>query len=178
MPDAASARSHPAPSKSRARDHSDSHAHSHGGMYWRLLAMAVLSFIAMYLAMYAMVDEFSQFLNNANQAYMAALMAAPMVMIELILMRAMYRHAALNVAILIVSALVLAASLWAIRSQAGIGDVQFLRSMIPHHSGAVLMCREAPVTDPRIRTLCETIIRSQRDEIAQMQAILASPAGR
>ena len=56
------------------------------------------------------------------------------------------------------------------------GDRQFLRSMIPHHSGAVLMCREASIDDPKIRQLCEGIIASQTSEIDQMKAILAEKA--
>jgi uncharacterized protein (DUF305 family) len=59
-----------------------------------------------------------------------------------------------------------------IRQQTQISDRQFLRSMIPHHSGAILMCREANVQDQRIRELCKTIISSQRDEIDLMTKLL------
>ena len=38
--------------------------------YLRLLAMTVLSFLAMYVLMYAMVDEFADVYGNLNQAYM------------------------------------------------------------------------------------------------------------
>ena len=41
-----------------------------------------------------------------------------------------------------------------------------------HHSGAILMCREANITDPEIKTLCQTIMEGQKQEINQMQAIL------
>jgi uncharacterized protein (DUF305 family) len=44
--------------------------------------------------------------------------------------------------------------------------------MIPHHSGAILMCREASVSDPEIIALCGNIQRSQRAEIDQMKRIL------
>ncbi len=57
--------------------------------------------------------------------------------------------------------------------QAGIGDKEFLRSMIPHHSGAILMCEQATLTDPEIKALCRGIVDGQRQEIAQMEAILA-----
>jgi hypothetical protein len=59
------------------------------GAYSRLLAMTALSFAAMYILMYAMVNSFSNVLNNLNLIYMAGLMAAPMVLIELLLMRHM-----------------------------------------------------------------------------------------
>jgi uncharacterized protein (DUF305 family) len=59
------------------------------------------------------------------------------------------------------------------RTQAAVGDRQFLRSMIPHHSGAILMCEQASLTDPEITALCRDIVESQRAEIAKMQALLA-----
>ena len=49
----------------------------------------------------------------------------------------------------------------------------FLRSMIPHHAGAILMCEQAPIQDAEIRQLCQTIISSQQQEIDQMKAKLA-----
>ena len=145
----------------------------HGHHYVRLLLMTVLSFISMYVLMYAMVDRFENVYPNINQFYMAGLMTAPMVIIELLLMRSMYRHRAANIAILAVSVIALGAFWLAIRQQAAVGDVQFLKSMIPHHAGAVLMCGEAPIEDAAIRELCKSIIASQREEIAQMKALLA-----
>lgn len=59
------------------------------------------------------------------------------------------------------------------RTQAAIDDEEFLKSMIPHHSGAVLMCREAELSDPEIVALCDQIVASQEREIAQMKSILA-----
>jgi uncharacterized protein (DUF305 family) len=44
--------------------------------------------------------------------------------------------------------------------------------MIPHHSGAVLMCSKAEIRDAEIKQLCGNIIRSQTQEIDQMKAIL------
>jgi uncharacterized protein (DUF305 family) len=48
-----------------------------------------------------------------------------------------------------------------------------LRSMIPHHSGAILMCNEASLQDQRIRELCKTIVVGQQQEIDQMRTILS-----
>lgn len=64
-------------------------------------------------------------------------------------------------------------SFWGMRTQAAIDDEEFLKSMIPHHSGAVLMCREAELSDPEIVALCDQIVASQEREIAQMKSILA-----
>lgn len=140
--------------------------------YVHLFIMAVLSFIAMYIFMYAMVDRFENVYPNLNQAYMAALMAAPMVMIELVVMRSMYKNRTANIAVFVASILVLALSWFFIRQQTLIGDNQFLTSMIPHHAGAILMCEQASIQDGEIVKLCKEIISSQQREIEQMKGIL------
>jgi hypothetical protein len=146
---------------------------SHENHYLRLAAMIVLSFISMYLLMYAMVNTLGDVYNSLNQVYMAGLMAAPMVVIELLLMSGMYKSKNLNV--LLIAGSVLAGTVFflLIRQQTAISDHQFLRSMIPHHSGAILMCNEASLQDERILELCKTIVTGQQQEIEQMRAILA-----
>ena len=93
-----------------------------------------------------------------------------MVIIELLVMGAMYKNKKANLMIMAVSAIALAAFFFAIRVQASVGDKQFLKSMIPHHGAAVLMVEEADLTDPEVRKLAENIITSQQAEIAQMKA--------
>jgi len=46
--------------------------------------MTALSFVAMYFLMYVMVNALDNVYMNFNQVYMAGLMAAPMVLIELV----------------------------------------------------------------------------------------------
>ena len=96
-----------------------------------------------------------------------------MAILMIMMMGAMYRNKKLNIAIGLGFVAVFVASFGAMREQAAVGDEQFLRSMIPHHSGAILMCREAVLRDPEVRGLCEQIVQSQRVEIAQMKQILA-----
>jgi uncharacterized protein (DUF305 family) len=147
--------------------------HTSGQMHYRrLLLMIALSFISMYVLMYGMVNAFANVYMNVNQVYMAGLMAAPMGLIELALMGAMYRDRRMNAVVGIGSVIVLAACWMLLRQQAAVSDKQFLRSMIPHHGGAILMCKEAPIQDPEIKALCRTIISSQQSEIDQMKAKL------
>lgn len=142
-------------------------------MYLRLLLMAVLSFVSMYIFMYSMVNTFQDIYPNFNQFYMAGLMTAPMILIEIALMGgAMYKNKKINVSIVIMSIATGAAFFLGIRQQTAISDEQFLKSMIPHHSGAILMCREANLTDSEIKSLCQTIMEGQQKEIDQMRAIL------
>lgn len=142
------------------------------GHYGRFAVMIALSFIAMYVLMYSMVDAFSSVYNNVNQVYMAGLMAAPMAIIELVMMRSMYTNKKVNAAIIAVSIGALLFFWFGIRNQVGVGDKQFARSMIPHHSGAILMCNEAKISDPELKTLCSNIIASQRSEIDQLKSVL------
>lgn len=159
--------------KSQGGGHDGMAAMDRGGMYRRFALMLVLSFVAMFILMYAMVDRAGNALPNVNQAYMAALMSAPMAVLEMALMGAMYPDAKRNRIILVVGVVVGLLSWFAIRQQVGIGDRQFLRSMIPHHAGALLMCKEAKLSDPEVLALCQGIEASQTREIAQMKALLA-----
>jgi uncharacterized protein (DUF305 family) len=72
-----------------------------------------------------------------------------------------------------VSVAAFAGSWIGIRQQLAVADEQFLKSMIPHHASAVLMCQQAPVQDSEITSLCPNIVQSQQSEIAQMKAILS-----
>lgn len=144
----------------------------HGSHYKALAMMGVLSFISMYILMYSMVNAFENVFTNVNQVYMAGLMTAPMIIIEILLMRSMYMNKQLNLVIIGFSAVALIAFYMSIRKQAFVSDKQFLKSMIPHHAGAILMCENANIQDPEIKKLCEEIVASQQREIAQMKAKL------
>lgn len=146
--------------------------HGQQNHYVRLIGMIVLSFISMYLLMYSMSESFADVYNNLNQVYMAGLMTAPMVVIELLLMSGMYKDKRLNAVVAAVSVVAGIMSFTLIRQQTLISDRQFLRSMIPHHSGAILMCEGASLQGSRIKELCKEIISSQRREINQMRALL------
>jgi peptidoglycan/LPS O-acetylase OafA/YrhL len=151
-------------------------AHSKSGHgknhYGRLIAMVVLSFLAMYVLMYAMVDRWDNVFANVNQFYMAGLMAAPMLIIELVLMAGMYPNRRLNLILSLVAAVFMLVCWFGIRQQWGVGDRQFVKSMIPHHAGAILMCEQNRLQDPALQQLCGEIVASQQREIAQMKALL------
>src|SRR5918994_4393864 len=141
--------------KNMSNTNMSDNGHSH---YRHLLIMAMLSFIAMYILMYAMVNTLDNVYNNFNQLYMAGLMAAPMVLIELFVMRSMYQDKRLNTIIIAGSVIAGLVFFLLIRQQTAISDRQFLRSMIPHHSGAILMCEQASIQDPEIQSLCASIV--------------------
>ena len=132
------------------------HSQEHNGKhYQRLVVMTVLSFISMYVLMYAMVNKLENVYSSFNQFYMAGLMTAPMVVIELALMGAMYPSKKLNALLMAIGAAVGIVFFILIRQQAAISDTQFLRSMIPHHAGAILMCEQTAFKIPKSR-VCAT----------------------
>ncbi|WP_436096852.1 DUF305 domain-containing protein [Bosea sp. LjRoot237] len=119
-----------------------------------------------------MIATLAHFHLNLNNVYMTLMMLAPMAVVMLVSMRSMFPSRRINLAICVGAIAIFLVSFIGMRTQAGVGNAEFLRSMIPHHSGAVLMCEQASVTDPEIVALCRSIIESQQKEIAQMQAIL------
>ena len=144
--------------------------------HYRMLGLNLIaSLVIMYLLMFSMIWSFSDFFNNNNMLYMAVTMAAPMGILMLLMMPMMYPDKRLNLILYALFALLLVGAFWGIRAQALVNDEQFVRAMIPHHSGAIQMCNRASIRDPEIRDLCfkpNGIIESQTREIAQMKAIL------
>jgi uncharacterized protein (DUF305 family) len=148
------------------------HANMTWGSYRRLAIELAIDFVVMFLVMYTMIASLDDFYPNLNTAYMTLMMVTPMAIVMLVAMRSMFPSPRISLAIGGIAAVVFVASLLGVRQQVGVGDAEFLRSMIPHHSGAILMCREAELTDREILTLCTQITESQQREIDQMKAIL------
>ena len=113
--------------------------------------------------MYGMVNAFANVYMNVNQFYMAGIMASPMGIIELAPMRAMYRDKRLNMIVAVGSVVALAVLWMLLRQQVAVSDKQFLRSMIPHHAGAILMCEQAANSSCE----CASIRRNRPSEAAR-----------
>lgn len=142
--------------------------------YRNLFFMGILSFISMYILMYIMVDSYSNVYPNLNQFYMAGIMTVPMLIIELFLMGSMYNDKRLNTTITLGSLAIFVALIFFVRKQTAIHDKEFLKSMIPHHAAALLMCRNSHLQDPEIKSLCKNISITQQSEIDFMKAKLAN----
>lgn len=142
--------------------------------YYMLALNMAINLIIMYLVMFAMIDRWGDFVQNINFFYMALMMWAPMGALMLLFMGMMYKSKTLNTIIYASSVLIFVVAFIAIRNQTLVGDRQFLRSMIPHHSGAIVMCRQASISD-EIKQLCfgpDAIVKSQQREIDQMKKLL------
>lgn len=141
--------------------------------HYKMLAMNLaISLGIMYFMMFTMIYSLGELYQNINFLYMALVMWAPMGSLMLLMMSGMYRNRRLNLALHAAFAVIFILSFVAIRQQGLVNDQQFLRSMIPHHSGAILMCEQASLSDPQLIELCSGIIKSQRDEIELMKAML------
>lgn len=155
----------------RTESHDDGHAKHRA--YVALLLSTALSFVVMYVVMYSMVDERADVYLNLSNVYMVGLMAGSMVPVMLLTMRGMFKDRRKNVVAWAGSVAFLATCWFALRAEAAVGDRQFMRAMIPHHSAAIQMCTESKLSDPRVKALCDGIVESQEREIAEMKALLA-----
>lgn len=155
-------------------DHGQQHKGEHGKharpylMFWINMGLGL---VVMYVVMFSMIDGPGDFRNNLNMFYMAVTMWAPMGVFMLATMPGMFPNRRMNLLLYAGFILLTVLSFWATRAQVFIDDRHFVDSMIPHHSGAILMCREADIEDAELVRLCGEIIEAQRREIEQMEAI-------
>ena len=84
---------------------------------------------------------------SETRAFGALYMGATMAIIMLAFMLGMYTNRRANAAILVGSALIFVVALFLLRSQVTVGDVSYMRAMIPHHSIAILTSERARITD-------------------------------
>ena len=141
--------------------------------YPKFLAMIATSTVVMMILMYLNTYALDHIFWSETRAYMAILMGSTMAVVMLLFMLGMYKNKAANVAILVGSSAVFALSLWLVRSQATVGEVSWMKAMIPHHSIAILTSERATIEDPRVRELADGIIEAQRKEIAEMKALIS-----
>ncbi len=142
------------------------------GSYGRFFAMIATSMAIMLGSMYLNTYSADHLFWSDTRGYMALIMGATMAIIMLSFMLHMYKGKTLNPAIFAGSALVFAISLYLVRSQTTVQDVDWMAAMIPHHSIAILTSERAEISDPRVKKLANDIIVAQRKEIAQMKALI------
>ena len=142
-------------------------------MGWgRFGAMIAASTVIMFFLMYQLVYEMDHALFSLTRLVSSLVMGCVMAAVMLAFMWKMYRPNAAKVAVL-VGAIVVGTGLLAVnRSQALVGDVAFMKAMIPHHSIAINNSRMADIRDPRVRYLADRITRDQVKEIAEMKMLI------
>lgn len=141
--------------------------------YTKFVLMLTASFIAMYITMYLNTYEIDHVYFSLTRFYMSCLGIAAMAIIMFVAMRNMYQNKKKNIAIVVISIALFVSALGLARAQAPIvGDVLWMKAMIPHHSIAILTSERAAIKDPEVKKLAEGIIEAQRKEIAEMKAMI------
>lgn len=143
-----------------------------GNMYSRFFLMLGLSFLAMYITMFLNTYALDHVYFSLTRFYMSCLGISAMAVIMLSLMLNMYKSKKMNMAIYAGSFLLFVSALVLVRSQKPVGDVLWMKAMIPHHSIAILTSERADIDDPEVKKLAEEIIKTQRKEIAEMKSLL------
>lgn len=142
-------------------------------MKWsRFAAMIATSTVLMFFLMYQLVYALDHATFSLNRLVASLVMGCVMTAVMLGFMWSMYRGRRARIAVLAVAILAGVVLLGVNRSQALVGDVAFMRAMIPHHSIAVNNARKAGISDPRVRRLADLIIESQVREIEEMKLLI------
>lgn len=141
--------------------------------YKNFFVMIGTSSVLMYLAMYLHTYTWDHIFFSEMRLYMNMLMTAIMAVVMLWFMRHMYQDKKMNTYIAGGSIALFAVSLFLVRSQVLVDDVDYMEAMIPHHSIAILTSERAQISDPRVRELADEIIAAQRREIDEMKRLIA-----
>ena len=146
--------------------------------YTRFVAMLACSFVAMYITMYLNTYEWDHVWFSLTRFYMVCLGIAAMAIIMFVAMRSMYKNKKKNIAIVLGSIVLFVSALGLVRDQKStVGDVLWMKAMIPHHSIAILTSSRVNISDPRVRTLANNLIEAQKLEIKEMEALIADLNG-
>ncbi len=141
--------------------------------YTKFVGMLVASFIAMYVTMYLNSYEIDHVYFSLTRFYMSCLGIAAMAIIMFVAMRNMYQNKKKNIAIVLGSIVLFVGALGLVRDQKStVGDILWMKAMIPHHSIAILTSERADIQDPEVKKLAEDIIKAQEKEIAEMKAMI------
>jgi hypothetical protein len=154
-------------SEQPGKGHDGEHA-----QYLRFGLMILTSSVVMYVVMYLNTYSIDHVYWSWTRFFMTMMSAATMTVIMLLFMLGMYRNRRANAVIAAAAVVLFGAGLFLVRSQATIGDVAWMRAMIPHHSIAILTSERADIEDPRVRELADSIIEAQRSEIEEMKAYI------
>jgi peptidoglycan/LPS O-acetylase OafA/YrhL len=141
---------------------------NYGRFALRVLTSTVIMFILMYLNAYSIDHVFF----SETRFYMTLIMGGVMAIVMLSFMLKIYTNKKVNIGIFAGSALLIAVSLFLVRSQTTVDDTSWMKAMIPHHSIAILTSERAEIEDPRVKKLADEIIEAQRKEISEMKTLI------
>ena len=149
----------------------NSNQNSKKNNYTKFVGMLAASFVAMYITMYLNSYQLDHVYFSLTRFYMSCLGIAAMAIIMFVAMRNMYQNKKKNIAIVLGSIVLFVGALGLVRDQKStVGDILWMKAMIPHHSIAILTSER--IQDPEVKKLAEDIIKAQEKEIAEMKAMI------
>ena len=147
--------------------------HSKSNVYTKFVLMLAASFVAMYITMYLNTYELDHVYFSMTRFYMVCLGISAMALIMFFFMRKMYKNKQKNLGIIVGSVGLFFAALGLVRTQSPVvGDVLWMKGMIPHHSIAILTSERADIKDPEVKKLADDIIKAQKKEIEEMKVMI------
>lgn len=142
--------------------------------YRKLILMTTVSSVLMYCLMYGNTYQLSHVWFSQTRMFMTFIMAGSMALVMLLFMGDMYKDKTANLAIVLGSFALMGSGVWLVRIQATVGDVAWMKAMIPHHSIAILTSERAGIKDPRVMKLAAEIVAAQRREISEMETLIGA----
>ena len=147
-------------------------SHQMRNMYLRFGAMILTAMVVMYFVMFIGSWEWSHIRFSESRVFMTLAMGGTMGLIMLGWMLNMYRNTKANVAVVVVSLLLLGGGAFLDRSQTTVDDQDYMSAMIPHHSLAITRSERAELADVRVCQLAVEISEAQRREISEMDWLI------
>lgn len=140
-------------------------------LLWMFIGSLV---IGIYLnGMNVLADDFSHlYFSSPTLIYSAVLMASLMSILEVIMH---YNHVGeFNTKYLVVFLVLAILMVYSLREQVLIGDKEWLKRMISHHSTAITTSKKIKdkTNNKRLKNLASSIIEQQLDEIDDMEDML------
>jgi hypothetical protein len=141
----------------------------------RMAAMEIEMFIGMFIIQYVFMsyiqaNRSEDITNSVGKVYMCTMMGLFMALLSIIL------NPMFNQGRFLTACSLLVITIYLYKIQFGIGDKNYLREMIEHHSMALLTSKEILVKsrNPSVINLATRILTTQEKEIDDMKYLLKS----
>jgi Ca2+/Na+ antiporter len=119
-----------------------------------------------------MVKNREDITNNLGKLYISVLMGISMILVEIMMHD--YQYSVISYKSYIAIGVLVSILIYMYRKQIKIGDKEYIKGMIEHHSMALLTSEEIlkKTNDYNVAKLAKNIIQTQKDELRQMHGIL------
>lgn len=102
--------------------------------------------------MFLNVAAIDHIYNSLTRTYRTLLMIALMAILMMAFMWKTYPNTKVNFGVITVSIILFISTLTLLRTQEPVGDKQWMKAMIPHHSSAIITSNNANLKDPEVKS--------------------------